>query len=190
VFAFWSGILAGLLHVLSGPDHLAAVLPLAARSPQHGRAVGAVWGLGHGGGMLAWLALAWAFQRVLPIELISGAAELLVGLSLVALGFWTFRASAQASPYERRAALGMGVLHGTAGASHLVSVLPLLGLSAVGGALYCAGFALSGVAAMASAGSLMAKLGRSERAGSRARAFCALIAVSVGSAWIALSLCS
>ena len=31
-FAFFAGLAAGLLHVFSGPDHLAAVAPLAADS--------------------------------------------------------------------------------------------------------------------------------------------------------------
>ena len=30
MFAFFAGLAAGLLHVFSGPDHLAAVAPLAA----------------------------------------------------------------------------------------------------------------------------------------------------------------
>jgi hypothetical protein len=112
--------------VLSGPDHLAAVLPLAARAPERARGVGAVWGLGHGGGMLVWLVLALLFQRLLPIELISGCAEVLVGASLMLLGLWSLRERTrdEAERGEHRAALGMGVLHGTAGAGHLVGVLP------------------------------------------------------------------
>jgi hypothetical protein len=143
--------------------------------------------------MLAWLAIAWGVQRIVPMEVISGAAELLVGLSLVVLGLWSLRDRPFASatgPREQRAALGMGVLHGTAGASHLVGVLPLLGLSALGGGLYCAGFALAGVAAMASAGSLMGRLGRSEKLGARARAACAFVAIGVGFAWVAFALLS
>jgi nickel/cobalt exporter len=186
VFAFLSGVLAGVLHVLSGPDHLAAVLPLAARAPERARGVGAVWGLGHGGGMLVWLVLALLFQRLLPIELISGCAEVLVGASLMLLGLWSLRERTrdEAERGEHRAALGMGVLHGTAGAGHLVGVLPLLGLSALGATLYCAGFALAGVLSMAGAGALMARITRGKRFAAYARPVCAFVAFGVGCLWM------
>ena len=53
MFAFFAGLAAGLLHVFSGPDHLAAVAPLAAdeRSRPQWRA-GLQWGLGHTVGVL------------------------------------------------------------------------------------------------------------------------------------------
>ena len=50
------GLLAGAAHVLSGPDHLAGVAPLAADRPAATGAawparIGATWGLGHGLGV-------------------------------------------------------------------------------------------------------------------------------------------
>ena len=47
-----AGLTAGLIHVLSGPDHLAAVAPLANDRSRAWR-TGFLWGLGHSGGVFA-----------------------------------------------------------------------------------------------------------------------------------------
>src|SRR6185369_5509306 len=41
-----SGVLAGVFHVLSGPDHLAAVAPLAASGRGRSMRAGWTWGVG------------------------------------------------------------------------------------------------------------------------------------------------
>ena len=46
-----TGLSAGALHVLSGPDHLAVVAPLVAEKPSKGLQLGFKWGLGHGLGV-------------------------------------------------------------------------------------------------------------------------------------------
>ena len=40
-------LVSGLVHVLSGPDHLAAVAPLATASRERGWLAGWTWGIGH-----------------------------------------------------------------------------------------------------------------------------------------------
>ncbi len=187
MLALLSGVLAGALHTLSGPDHLAAVLPLAAHAPSKGRTYGALWGLGHGGGMLLWLLLGLSFRSAVPLERISGWAELLVGFSLVFVGGWTMRERTRGHGRANtdRAAFGLGALHGTAGAGHLFAVLPLLGLSVPGGFLYCLGFVAAGVIAMAGAGLFIGHVTRQPRFASHARPVCALITLAVGCAWIA-----
>ncbi|MEM1417659.1 MAG: hypothetical protein AAGH15_22365, partial [Myxococcota bacterium] len=56
LLAAFGGLAAGAVHVLTGPDHLAAVVPLAAQARQRGErrgfAVGVLWGLGHGLGVV------------------------------------------------------------------------------------------------------------------------------------------
>ena len=91
MFALCSGFLAGLLHVLSGPDHLAAIAPLAVRG--HGRAwrAGVRWGLGHSAGVALVALLALALREVLPLERFSAVSERLVGVLLVGLGGWSVR---------------------------------------------------------------------------------------------------
>ena len=46
-----SGLLAGSMHVVSGPDHLVALAPLALHDKKRAYGVGALWGLGHGVGV-------------------------------------------------------------------------------------------------------------------------------------------
>src|SRR3954465_7160664 len=99
MLALLSGLVAGSLHTLSGPDHLAAVLPLAAHAPERARSYGTFWGLGHGGGMLFWLAMGLSFRSAIPLAVISDWAELLVGVSLVLVGLWTMRSRTKESQY-------------------------------------------------------------------------------------------
>jgi len=53
-----AGILAGLLHVFTGPDHLAALAPLSLQAKRRAWAVGFRWGLGHSSGVLVVAAIA------------------------------------------------------------------------------------------------------------------------------------
>ena len=52
MFAFLAGLAAGLLHVFSGPDHLAAIAPLAADGERGQWKAGLQWGIGHTTGVL------------------------------------------------------------------------------------------------------------------------------------------
>src|SRR5688572_31696388 len=86
--AIMAGFSAGLVHVLSGPDHLAAVAPLALDKNRRGLRAGLQWGLGHCGGVLLMGLLALLFREVLPLESISSWAERLVGVLLIGVGAW------------------------------------------------------------------------------------------------------
>lgn len=49
----WTGLIAGGLHTLTGPDHLAALAPLCiGRSRLQSFSVGALWGCGHDAGQV------------------------------------------------------------------------------------------------------------------------------------------
>ena len=88
-----TGLIAGLIHVLSGPDHLAAVLPFAVSDPRRSARIGLFWGLGHGAGVVGLGAILLIGRDLLPIDAISANAEILVGLLLVGLGAWAIRRS-------------------------------------------------------------------------------------------------
>jgi|TARA_R110002051_G_scaffold81802_1_gene146082 ABC-type nickel/cobalt efflux system permease component RcnA len=90
ITTLFSAILASILHVISGPDHLAAVTPLAISSQRKGWKIGLVWGFGHLIGMLLIGVLFLLFKEVIPIETISGYSEQLVALVLIAVGLWAF----------------------------------------------------------------------------------------------------
>jgi cytochrome c biogenesis protein CcdA len=86
------GILAGGLHAVTGPDHLAAILPASVGQNFLGGAkIGAVWGLGHG--VTATILGAFAFflkgkisSKFKFVEKLSSFADYTIGLSLIVIG--------------------------------------------------------------------------------------------------------
>ena len=89
-FPLFAGTLASMLHVISGPDHLAAVTPLAVESERKAWKVGLAWGMGHLFGMLLIGVLFLIFKEYIPIETISAHSEQLVGIVLIGVGLWAF----------------------------------------------------------------------------------------------------
>jgi ABC-type nickel/cobalt efflux system permease component RcnA len=89
-FPLFAGIIAAILHVISGPDHLAAVTPFAIESKKKAWKVGLFWGIGHLLGMLSVGILFLLFKELIPIEKISEHSEQFVGVILIVLGLWIF----------------------------------------------------------------------------------------------------
>jgi ABC-type nickel/cobalt efflux system permease component RcnA len=89
-FPLFAGIIAAMLHVISGPDHLAAVTPFAIESKKKAWKVGLFWGIGHLLGMLSVGLLFLFFKELIPVEEISTHSEQFVGIILIVLGFWIF----------------------------------------------------------------------------------------------------
>ena len=191
-----TGLLFGAQHVLTGPDHLAAVAPLSLR----GRAawkVGLFWGLGHGVAMWTLAALVFALGAMLPLETLGPWSERLVGLSVLGLGAWAwFRPTPvhahhgghSHAPTDIRAALLIGLLHGFAGGTHMIGVLPGLPLdSAAARVGYLVSFGLGSIATMAMFSALAGRwLGSPERR-ELARRVSALVAMVVGVVWLAMA---
>jgi hypothetical protein len=88
VLALLTGLSAGAVHVLSGPDHLAAVAPLVAQARARRWRIGLLWGLGHTSGVLTVGVLAVLLRDLLPLGSVSAASERLVGAALVGVGAW------------------------------------------------------------------------------------------------------
>lgn len=89
-FPLFAGVLASMLHVITGPDHLAAVIPFAVESKRKAWKIGLSWGLGHLAGMTSIGVLFLFFKAVIPVEAISTYSEKLVGLVLIFIGVWSF----------------------------------------------------------------------------------------------------
>lgn len=87
-FQLLAGIAASVLHVVSGPDHLAAVTPLAIETRRKVWKIGLFWGFGHLTGMLMIGVLFLLFREYFPLEKISEHSEQLVGVVLIAVGLW------------------------------------------------------------------------------------------------------
>ncbi len=85
-----AGILASMLHVISGPDHLAAVTPLVIETKRKGWKIGLFWGFGHLLGMLLIGLLFLVFKDIIPVDAISKYSEQLVAIVLIGVGAWAF----------------------------------------------------------------------------------------------------
>ena len=209
-----TGALAGLFHVLSGPDHLAAVGPLALEERRHGWFVGWTWGLGHAAGVVVVAILAVLLRDMLPpIEVISDWSERVVGVALIGLGFWALRRSARIEPephahgtlahehlHVRRgpawfkrlghahASFCIGVLHGVAGSSHFFGVIPALALPSLAASFaYIAAFGVGSVVAMTAFAAAAGAAGSGARRAPAHRALLATVAVvsmTVGTVWL------
>ncbi len=90
LFSFYAGLIASILHVLTGPDHLAAVMPFAIESKRKAWKIGLFWGIGHLIGMLSIGILFLIFKDLIPVEQISNYSEQIVGIVLIGIGLWSF----------------------------------------------------------------------------------------------------
>ncbi|KAI5057420.1 hypothetical protein GOP47_0027435 [Adiantum capillus-veneris] len=83
----WMGLMAGCLHTLTGPDHLAALAPLSiGRTKLESVAVGALWGCGHDAGQVIFGILFLLLKDKLQIEIIRTWGARIVGMTLLAIG--------------------------------------------------------------------------------------------------------
>lgn len=83
-----AGALAGLLHVVSGPDHLVAIAPLSMKRPWLGLRIGIRWGLGHASGVLMVGVAGVSLRAFVDIDSLSRWAEFVVGFVLIGVGVW------------------------------------------------------------------------------------------------------
>lgn len=193
MLAVLAGLAAGVFHVLAGPDHLAAVAPLAVSAERVAWRSGLVWGVGHTAGVMLVGALLLVFREVLPLEALSAWSERAVGLALVAIGawgLWNVRRPHAHSHVAGRASFAMGTMHGLAGSSHLFGVLPsLMFASRVDAAIYLGAFGVGAISAMTACaaviGSLASAYGRSDASVRRTILYAtSLAAVAVGGVWL------
>lgn len=82
----WTGLAAGVTHVLAGVDHLAALLPMSVGRRFRAFFLGASWGLGHSAGVVLVGCLGLALRSSLDVEAVGSVAERLVGVMLIGLG--------------------------------------------------------------------------------------------------------
>jgi ABC-type nickel/cobalt efflux system permease component RcnA len=187
---FLSGFFASVAHVVTGPDHMAAVTPLAIDSRKRSWQVGLAWGIGHTTGMLL-LGLLFIFlKELLPVEAISKHSDKIIGVMLILVGIWAIArlyvhhshgniphthfhtrpflyahihshshdhipSNNHEHPPQASAgkivltALLIGTIHGLAGFSHLLALLPSLALpSVMDSVIYISAFAIGTILTM------------------------------------------
>ncbi len=88
--SFFLGLFASVLHVISGPDHIAAVTPLVINTNKKVWKIGFAWGIGHLTGMLLIGVLFLIFKDLIPVQKISGYSEQIVGFMLIVIGVWAY----------------------------------------------------------------------------------------------------
>ncbi len=189
-FPLLFGILASIIHVVAGPDHLAAISPLALNAKFRPWLIGMSWGIGHVAGILLIGLVFFFFRELIPIEFISHNSERIVGLLLIIIGIWALvkvinyhrdkhvhahsHTNMDGSAYIHKhehshvhslkhshnddrvkekqsywAAAAIGILHGFAGVSHIVSMLPTLAFSNnYQAVMYLVGFGVGTIVAM------------------------------------------
>jgi cytochrome c biogenesis protein CcdA len=161
-----AGLVAGIAHAVSGPDHLAAVAPLSLSGGKRSWRVGVQWGLGHALSVAVVGSVALVTREVLPWDLISTVSERLVGLLLIGLGIWgirgAFKSRLHSHPHQHESVLhehvhahpdladptrarshahghsafGIGALHGLAGGRHVLAAVAALAFSSTGEAIF------------------------------------------------------
>jgi hypothetical protein len=195
MFAILAGLTAGLLHVFSGPDHLAAVAPIASNRERGQWLTGLQWGIGHTMGVLVIAGLLLLLKEQLPLDAISAYSERIVGASLILIGVWglrrawVLRCSGAEVHSHAGTSFSMGALHGLAGSSHLFGVLPALAFpSQMSSLLYLCGFGLGAIAGMtafsSAIGLLSSRLRRPSRQYSGLLYACSAVALVVGGVWL------
>jgi ABC-type nickel/cobalt efflux system permease component RcnA len=169
---FLSGFFASVAHVVTGPDHMAAVTPLAIDSRKRSWQVGLAWGIGHTAGMLLLGLLFLFLKELLPVGAISKHSDKIIGVMLILVGIWAiarlyFHHSHGNIPHTHfhtrpflyahihshshdhtethdhehipqasagkivLTALLIGTIHGLAGFSHLLALLPSLAMPSI-----------------------------------------------------------
>lgn len=170
-----TGFTAGALHVVGGADHLVAMAPFSVRHPLAALRDGLAWGMGHSAGVIVLALIAIGFKDLVHVETVSAWAEVLVGVALLVVGALAVRTAlglklhshvhnhddhsshrhmhlhVRGKSGHRRhfhAASWVGLLHGLAGASHLLAVIPALALPPHGAVIYLLAYLSGSIGAM------------------------------------------
>lgn len=170
-----TGFIAGAVHVIGGADHLVAMAPGGFRKPVAALKQGFAWGVGHSIGVLVLAGIAILAKDLVNIDQLSSFAELVVGVVLLFIGVYAIRTALNINIHKHdhnhvggsnhnhihfhlfgkryhgkhsHAATGLGVLHGLAGASHLIAVIPALALPPLGAIAYMSSYLIGSVIAM------------------------------------------
>ncbi len=217
-----TGLAAGIVHVITGPDHLAAIAPLSIESKKSTWQIGFRWGLGHTGGVIVIGIFALIFREIIPVDLISSYSERLVGVVLIGIGIWGLRKvfskhihthehkhegethvhihshkpsvdhEKPAAHVHTHAAFGVGIIHGLAGSSHFLGILPALALpTRIEAIVYLIMFGIGTIAAMiifsVSVGSLSVKFSKMGFNFYRALLIgFSTVAIAIGGFWLIL----
>ncbi|KAH7487828.1 hypothetical protein KRP22_013477 [Phytophthora ramorum] len=97
-----TGMLFGLIHVLTGPDHLSALATLSAGSSWRSFALGIRWGCGHSIGLVVMAVVFIALDGKLDFTVLNVVTDVLVGVFMIALGVYGVHEGVKKARRSRR----------------------------------------------------------------------------------------
>ena len=210
-----TGLAAGAVHVVGGADHLVAMAPFSLNRPLAACRSALAWGAGHSAGVIVLALIAIGLKDLAHVEAMSSWAEFLVGVALLIVGALAVRTAfglelhshhhhhhdhdhashqhlhlhVRGQSNHRRhahAASGLGLLHGLAGASHLLAVIPALALPAHAAAGYLVAYLVGSIGAMFSVVAAVSLL--TQRSGARLLPFLVggtgALSIVTGAIWL------
>ena len=211
-----TGLAAGAVHVVGGADHLVAMAPFSLNRPLAACRSALAWGAGHSAGVIVLALIAIGIKDLAHVEAMSSWAEFLVGVALLVVGALAVRTAfglelhshshshshsdsstshqhlhlhVRGQSNHRRhvhAASGLGLLHGLAGASHLLAALPALALPAHAAAGYLIAYLVGSIGAMVSVVAAISLL--TQRSGARLLPFLVggtgALSIVTGAIWL------
>ena len=149
--------------------------PFSLRKPLPALRAGLAWGAGHSAGVVLLALISIVLKDLVHVETMSSWAEWFVGAALLVVGALAVRTACGLEPHSHdrhhegdhqhqhlhlhvrgqsnhrrhaHAASGLGLLHGLAGASHLLAVIPALALPPVAAFGYLVAYLCGSIAAM------------------------------------------
>ena len=188
---------SGMLHAVTGPDHVLSLGPVVLRRPRGSWRIGLMWGVGHAIGtlLLALPIVALRWLDVVDVSSLAAVGDRLVGLALVLLSSWSLWSlrhhhhDVGADASGGRGPVVVGLVHGATGAGALLLVLPVLVAgSALHGSVFLAAFAVGSTLAMALLTTCIARVRGflDDATVARVHTVLTLAALALGVAWLAL----
>ncbi|KAI9920473.1 hypothetical protein PsorP6_015679 [Peronosclerospora sorghi] len=84
-----TGLVLGIVHVLTGPDHLSALAAMTTGSSWRAFALGMRWGCGHSIGLVCMALIFFAAGQTVDLDAVGGYLNYVVGFFMITLGVWT-----------------------------------------------------------------------------------------------------
>ncbi|DAZ93830.1 TPA: hypothetical protein N0F65_009338 [Lagenidium giganteum] len=86
-----TGLLLGIVHVITGPDHLSALVVLSAGSSWRSCQLGMRWGCGHSTGLILVTIIFLSVNQSFDVDGFGKYCDFVVGILMIILGLWSMR---------------------------------------------------------------------------------------------------
>lgn len=200
------GILFGMLHILTGPDHIAAIITISVNKGYQAFFIGVKWGIGHSIGLLIIFGVMLTIDKEILYK--TQIVEWIVGFYLILLGFYGFYKTYKTYKYKlliptendivvkttfflKEKILGLitGILHGLAGPGSILGVLPAILIEDKSkSAAYLGTFCGTGIFIMGTFSAIWGEISKkaSEKIGIIIIGLSSLVSFIIGILWVSL----